>query len=158
MRKIYFLIDNIHPSLGGLSTSSKSICDLYSNVIDSEILFINKSIRHSYKLSTFKYFLNIRKVKKNPDNIFIVHGYFSINLFVLIFFSRIKLYCYTHGMLHQNALIHKKNSIFLKKLFVRIVNYFGKNVIFIALSEKESLHIELQHPKNKIIIIENALN
>lgn len=158
MRKIYFLIDNIHPSLGGLASSSKSICDIYSNVIDAEILYINNSIRHSYKLSTFKYFLNIREIKKKPDNIFIVHGYFSINLFVLTFFRNIKLYCYTHGMLHQNALIHKRKSIFLKKLFIRIINIFGKNVIFIALSEKESIHIEMQHPKNKILIIENALN
>ena len=158
MRKIYFLIDNIHPSLGGLSSSSKSIRDLFLNVIDAEILFINNSIRPSYNLSFFKYFLYIKEIKKNPDNIFIIHGYFIINLIVLILFRKIKLYCNTYGMLHQIALIHKKKSFYLKKIFINIVNIFGKNVIFIALSEKESLHIKIQHPKNKIIIIENALD
>lgn len=157
MKQIIFLIDNIHPSLGGLSSASKSILDLYAEIIESKLLYINNSKNNKLKISNFSFFIKIRKLKKNTDNIFIVHGYFSLCLLYLIFFNNIKLYCYTHGMLHVNALNYNKKSIILKKIFSKIVNYFGKNIIFIALSEKESLHIKLCHPKHKVIIIENTL-
>lgn len=157
MKQIIFLIDNIHPSLGGLSSASKSILDLYADIIESKLLYINNSKKNKFQILNLSFFLKVRKLKKNTDNIFIVHGYFSICLLYLIFFYNNKFYCYSHGMLHINALNYNKKSIFLKKIFSKIVNCFGKNVIFIALSEKESIHIKFRHPKNNVIIIENTL-
>jgi hypothetical protein len=157
VKKIIFLIDNIHPSLGGLSSASKSILDLYAEVVESKILYINNSENNRFKFSNLNFFFYINKLLKHKENIFIVHGYFSLCLLYLIFYNNIKLYCYTHGMLHVNALKYNKKSIFFKYVFSKVINYFGNNVIFIALSEKESIHIKYRHPKNKVIIIENAL-
>ena len=180
--KILFTLKNFPPSnFGGISSAMYPIIKEINNFSGADVKVLTTSYKTSKnKISEFNNWTTFDNIKVNYFKINQLHDYFFLlkegvrqikkseyvflnsvfffpNLIFLIicFINNKKTFILPHGELFKPAL----NSKYWKKgLYIWIMKFFVKNVLFITTSEQESLRNKIIFNNSNSLVIPNFFN
>lgn len=133
-------------------TSKYSYLNKKYNLKDTVIVNKNYKIKYypiTYKKFSFRLCLQIFKKINNYDLIY-YNSFFNIYLIIILLFSKKKIFLSPRGQTITTNILKKR--FYLKKVFLKIINFYKNKIIYIFSSNYEYLNSNLLMICNKIVI------
>ena len=128
---------------------------ILSNSIEK---FFSKK-KNIFKINFFFLIKQFRDIVSNNNVKYIhIHNIWSVNFLLVVFFYRKNLlyFIHPHGMLLKEALNNKSKLHYIKKIFfLKVIEIFlsRKNIIFLAVTNKERMSIYKYFKQNKVYLL-----